>query len=328
MMLKKRIIKTFTLVIMVLAVNCFSSDMLLLKNNTKNLSGMVAKDINPVGKAFEWKNAAKGAACSLVPIKKDWSKYQSLSFKLYSSKKNNSGIMITCDSNPTSKHGNYYYIKIKQDWIGWKQFDIPLNKFKVSRKPEGWKHIFRLLFHTKGWGLTPDKDVKFYFKEIKLTGERLTFTEMLSKKYQLVWADEFNEGKLNDKFWTVRDAKRADAISTPEAVSFKDGKLIITISKKDNLYYTADISTEKYVDTEGGGNKLDFLYGYFEAKMKLPKGVGNNPAFWLNSKGMIQGIVNDLAKGGAEIDISNTVHYIQMKQYIVFTLMVIKENVK
>ncbi|PLY04736.1 MAG: hypothetical protein C0625_15815 [Arcobacter sp.] len=63
------------------------------------------------------------------------------------------------------------------------------------------------------------------------------------------------------------------------------------------------MTTEYSIDSQTGGNKIDFLYGYFEAKMKLPRGEGNNPAFWLNSKGMVRGVLNDLKKGGAEIDI-------------------------
>lgn len=140
-------------------------------------------------------------------------------------------------------------------------------------------------------------------KGLTTSGKQERIKEVGNTKYKLVWADEFNGDKLDKKIWTIREAKRANALSTSKAVSLKDGKLIVTISKKDGQYQTADISTERQIDSPDGGNKLDFLYGYFESKMKLPKGVGNNPSFWLNSKGMIQGVVDDLEKGGAEIDI-------------------------
>jgi hypothetical protein len=127
--------------------------------------------------------------------------------------------------------------------------------------------------------------------------------DFLPSGYELVWADEFNRNSLNTNAWTHRNAKRGDAISTENNLKLKDGKLIITIDEKNGVYRTADITTEEVVDSKISGNKVEFLYGYFEAKMKLPKGEGNNPSFWMNSKGMVQGILNDLKHGGAEIDI-------------------------
>lgn len=128
-------------------------------------------------------------------------------------------------------------------------------------------------------------------------------TTLYLSDYNLVWSDEFNNKELNKEVWSFRNKKRADAISTENNTKIENGKLIITIDKKDTNFYTSDLTTEYEIDSKNGGNKLDFLYGYFEARMKLPMGEGNNPAFWLNSKGMIQGVLNDLKNGGAEIDI-------------------------
>ncbi len=136
-----------------------------------------------------------------------------------------------------------------------------------------------------------------------ITYKHLSKYQNIMSEYKLVWSDEFNSKKLNLQTWTILNAKRADAISTPNNVAIIDHKLIITVSEKNGLYYTANITTENNIDSKYGGNKLDFQYGYFEAKMKLPKGVGNNPAFWLNSKGMIHEVINNLTEGGAEIDI-------------------------
>lgn len=61
----------------------------------------------------------------------------------------------------------------------------------------------------------------------------------------------------------------------------KDGILTITARKQDNGKWTSGLLSS--VDATGAGFKQ--LYGYFEARMKLPPGPGVWPAFWLNSYG-------------------------------------------
>lgn len=102
--------------------------------------------------------------------------------------------------------------------------------------------------------------------------------------YKLVWADEFDEDKLNRDNWNVElhepgwvNAEWQEYVDSEENIRVSDGKLILrpvkTKKEDGSMYYTSGrVSTEK---------KQEFTYGYFEAKAKVPEGKGYLPAFWL-----------------------------------------------
>jgi beta-glucanase (GH16 family) len=96
----------------------------------------------------------------------------------------------------------------------------------------------------------------------------------------LVWADEFNGTTLDGAKWTAENGgggwgngelqyyKAANA-------TVSSGTLKITAKKERvqaNNYTSARIKT--YL-------KGDWTYGRFEARIKLPKGAGLWPAFWM-----------------------------------------------
>lgn len=103
--------------------------------------------------------------------------------------------------------------------------------------------------------------------------------------YRLVWHDEFNEGTtLNSKDWTheVQNAGwvnhelqtyvngQADGKRVTELV---DGRLHINCFKgSDGKIYSGRV----YAKVKEG-----WTYGYIEASIKLPKGKGTWPAFWM-----------------------------------------------
>lgn len=103
--------------------------------------------------------------------------------------------------------------------------------------------------------------------------------------YHLVWHDEFNEGTtLNSKDWTheVQNAGwvnhelqtyvngQADGKRVTELV---DGRLHINCFKgSDGKIYSGRV----YAKVKEG-----WTYGYIEASIKLPKGKGTWPAFWM-----------------------------------------------
>jgi beta-glucanase (GH16 family)/SOS-response transcriptional repressor LexA len=106
--------------------------------------------------------------------------------------------------------------------------------------------------------------------------------------WDLVWADEFNGTSLDQTKWSYQLGTGCDInlcgwgnnelqtyTSRPENISVSNGNLIIT-ARKENYggreYTSARIRTI---------NKGDFTYGRIEARMKLPKGQGLWPAFWM-----------------------------------------------
>ncbi|MGX7689198.1 glycoside hydrolase family 16 protein [Flectobacillus roseus] len=121
------------------------------------------------------------------------------------------------------------------------------------------------------------------------------------------WADEFDyAGAPNPKLWDYdiggtgwgNNELQYYTNSTNNAL-VKDGKLSI-IARKESLG-GKDYTSTRLVSRQKG----DFLYGRFEIKAKLPKGLGTWPAIWM--------LPTDWAYGGwpnsGEIDIMEHVGY-------------------
>jgi len=99
--------------------------------------------------------------------------------------------------------------------------------------------------------------------------------------YNLAWSDEFNDAKLNTANWRrhTEEANTHDGgkmyRDQSEANSYlENGNLVIKGEKDENNYRSAKVSTS---------GSMNFQYGYFEIRAKLPKGKGIWPAFWTNT---------------------------------------------
>ena len=103
--------------------------------------------------------------------------------------------------------------------------------------------------------------------------------------YRLVWHDEFDSGsELNGNDWT-HEVKNAGWVNnelqnyvnhkTPEnnlVTEIRNGHLRITALKENGKVYSGRV----YARVKEG-----WTYGYIEASIKLPKGKGTWPAFWM-----------------------------------------------
>lgn len=104
-----------------------------------------------------------------------------------------------------------------------------------------------------------------------------------SKKYtekDVVFEDNFNGNKLNEKYWNYElhepgwvNNELQEYVKSDKNVYVKDGKLVIQALKDKNGNYTSG-----RVNTQ---NKIDYKYGRFEARLKVPEGKGFLPAFWM-----------------------------------------------
>ena len=115
--------------------------------------------------------------------------------------------------------------------------------------------------------------------------------------YKLVWSDEFDTNSLTSK-WIPRDwaagrvnhelqtykpgampIKAADG-STMHSAEVKDGILSINCFKgEDGKIYSARMDSRDSTGTPG--DYAAWKYGYIEARIRLPKGRGTWPAFWM-----------------------------------------------
>ena len=103
--------------------------------------------------------------------------------------------------------------------------------------------------------------------------------------YSLVWHDEFDKGsELNADDWT-HEVQKSGWVNnelqnyvnhkTPDGslvTEVRNGKLRITALKENGKVYSGRV----YAKVKEG-----WKYGYIEASIKLPKGKGTWPAFWM-----------------------------------------------
>ena len=99
--------------------------------------------------------------------------------------------------------------------------------------------------------------------------------------YELVWSDEFNGNQINTENWSHEvgdqwhNQEQQAYTDSPKNSYVKNGSLVIAARKES---YHGKHFTSARMRTKG---KQDFLYGRFEASIKLPFGHGMWPAFWM-----------------------------------------------
>lgn len=99
--------------------------------------------------------------------------------------------------------------------------------------------------------------------------------------YKLAFSDEFNAEKLNTSIWrrhtdeaAAHDGGKMYRDESEKNSYLENGNLVIKGEKDGSNYKSAKVSTS---------NSMNFQYGYFEIRAKLPKGKGIWPGFWTNT---------------------------------------------
>lgn len=128
---------------------------------------------------------------------------------------------------------------------------------------------------------------------VNISGIMLTETEYDSARhrdscplpdYRLVWYDEFSAKAINSARWTFQTADAGwvnNELQTyvntrspkgTKVAESSDGTLKIHTFKEGDKIYSARMY---------GNKSVGFKYGYIEARIKLPKGKGTWPAWWM-----------------------------------------------
>lgn len=96
-------------------------------------------------------------------------------------------------------------------------------------------------------------------------------------RWQLAFSDEFNGPTVDAARWNYRTGPRLWSEQLPANVSQSDGLLRIALKREK----TAEL------DYTAGGliSRQTFRYGYYEARMRMPKGRGWHSSFWLMQNG-------------------------------------------
>lgn len=119
----------------------------------------------------------------------------------------------------------------------------------------------------------------------------------LPEGYQLVFSDDFDGDSLDTTKWGYNyswgNSHNHAAWCVPENVIVKDGILTLKGENKqhpDAVGKQGTFNNKKYdiVYTSGAihtHHKFNFDYGYFETRLKMPKGKGMWPAWWMLKDG-------------------------------------------
>lgn len=97
----------------------------------------------------------------------------------------------------------------------------------------------------------------------------------ISGTWKLNWADEFSDNSLDGwrtNIWWDANGGMGEERTSPDHVSVSGGNLNLTATKSGSSYTSGLVTTD---------DLHEFQYGYVEARMDLPSGVGFFPAFWM-----------------------------------------------
>ncbi len=112
-------------------------------------------------------------------------------------------------------------------------------------------------------------------------------TQLPPPGYELVWYDEFEGDSVDEDKWYYRTRPKEFSAHLPENVEVRDGHLIIHVRQEE---------AQGYQYTGGGVRSKDlFVYGYYEARFKVPDAEGWHTSFWTFP-------VWDIELRGTEID--------------------------
>lgn len=107
--------------------------------------------------------------------------------------------------------------------------------------------------------------------------------------YRLVFSDEFDESRLDtSKWWTrfVYSNGTLDYLNDEKQRYRETNNHVMTGSSIKLMAYKVRSNGPNGVDYESGmlRSKIILKYGYLEARVRMPGGLGVWPAFWLNAE--------------------------------------------
>ena len=110
--------------------------------------------------------------------------------------------------------------------------------------------------------------------------------------YQKVFDDEFSTANLDTAKWWTRYIYSNGTLDylNDELQRYRENHNHVIMN--DTLQLTARLPGDGSIESGMVRSKMTFNGGYFEAKLRVPSGLGSFPAFWLNSDSAPDGSVS------------------------------------
>lgn len=250
-------------------------------------------------------------------ISQDWTAHNAVSFWIYGAE---TGGMIQMDifdnRSGAGDTAERWFFRFADDFTGWRNITIPFELFKrrTDFQPNGAPDDGLGLNEVSGYAFGFPTGVgahMAYFDDIVLTtvsetsvmlvdggavSEAVVIDESItwdSRQWTLIWSDEFDGEAgtpLNSEFWTAEigghgwgNNELEYYTGRVENVSLDgNGNLAITAIEENPDNYTCHYGTCRYTSARiVTMDKFEFTYGRVEARIKIPRGQGVWPAFWM-----------------------------------------------
>ena len=127
---------------------------------------------------------------------------------------------------------------------------------------------------------------------IVLWGVRAYTQQDVPLCYELIWHDEFNGDEVDESKWSYQNGTWNGAnvqnCYVPENTSVSDGTLKI-IAKYEPGFQCFNQTRDFTSGFIQNRNVVDWTYGYFEARLKVPASNSTWPAFWMSPQDDVYG---------------------------------------
>ena len=281
------------------------------KNQSSNNVLAVGYDIS------SWGGFTHAFTDGVVWTSQDWTAYNAVSFWIYGTETDGIIQMDIFDNRGgAGDTAERWYYRLTDDFGGWVQFTIPFELFqrRTDFQPNGAPNDGLGLNEVSGYafGLPAGAGAHVvYFDDVTLTtvsdtsallrdggavAEAVVIDNSIgwdSRQWNLLWSDEFDGEAgtpINAEFWTPEiggggwgNNEREYYTDRLENVALDGaGNLVINAIQENPDNYTCHYGTCEYTSARVVTmNKFQFTYGRVEARIKIPRGQGIWPAFWM-----------------------------------------------
>lgn len=193
-----------------------------------------------------WGNQAGTKDVYFSDVPKDWTEYDKIEMEIYSEKATNTEFMFIVETESGEDGSyNYFNLKYKYDWTGWKKFSIPLTSMGANRAAD-WSKVTRIRFTINGWSLVAS-DAGIYIASLDLVGGDGTSLTALYSDEKIEQAKEAMEHAValyGGRSSVLKAGGKVEPISGEGLSSLTEGDTVLAPDVFFSNEFGADIQTD------------------------------------------------------------------------------------